>query len=293
MNPVVTGETGFTGERVVRLLAAQGTPPTVVVRPASERSWLEATGTTEAIGDLSDSASLLRAFDGHDTLIHVASMGFGQIPDVVHAAITAGIRRAVFVSTTAVLTQLPVRSKPARVAAEDCVRRSSIEWTIVRPTMIYGSHRDRNMCRLLKYLHRWSVVPIPGRGDALQQPVHVEDVAAAIVAAASSPTAIRGEYNTSGAAPLTLRQLLNEAASAVGVHPILVPIPSRATERLVASFERIGLPFPLRSEQIACLSEDKAFDHHLARKHLGVQPRSFAKGIRQEAFALGLGKPSC
>jgi|LauGreDrversion4_2_1035121.scaffolds.fasta_scaffold01577_2 nucleoside-diphosphate-sugar epimerase len=292
MKLVVTGGTGFTGERVVRLLAAQGTTPTVVVRPASERSWLAATGATEAIGDLNDAASLERAFYGHDTLIHVASMGFGQIPGVVQAAIAAGIRRAVFVSTTAVLTRLPVRSKPVRAAAEDCVRRSGIDWTIVRPTMIYGSDRDRNMCRLLKHLHRWRMVPIPGRGDALQQPVHVDDVAATIVAAASSPTAIGGEYNISGAAPLTLRQLLTEAAAAVGVRPILVPIPSRATARLLAAFERLGVPFPLRSEQIARLSEDKAFDHHLVRKHLGVHPRSFADGIREEAAAIGLGEPS-
>ncbi len=144
--------------------------------------------------------------------------------------------------------------------------------------------------RLLKYLHRWSVVPIPGRGDALQQPVHVEDVAATIVAAASSPTAIGCEYNISGAEPLTLRQLLTEAGAAVGVRPILVPIPSRSTVRVLSALERLRLPLPLRSEQIARLSEDKAFDHGRAREHLGVQPRSFADGIREEAAAIGLGR---
>jgi nucleoside-diphosphate-sugar epimerase len=292
MRPVVTGGTGFTGERVVRLLASRGSSPTVVVRPTSERAWLAATGAAEAIGDLDDTVSLERAFRGHDTLIHVASMGFGQIPGVVQAALAAGIRRAVFVSTTAVLTRLPVRSKPVRAAAEDCVRRSGMEWTIVRPTMIYGSHRDRNMCRLLKHLHRWRAVPIPGRGDALQQPVHVDDVAATIVAAASSPAAIGGDYNISGAAPITLRQLITEAAAAVGVRPILVPIPSRLTAGTLATLERIRLPFPLRSEQIARLSEDKAFDHGRARAHLGVQPRSFADGIREEAAAIGIGRRS-
>jgi uncharacterized protein YbjT (DUF2867 family) len=292
VKPVVTGGTGFTGERVVRLLAAHGTLPTVVVRPASERSWLAATGAAEAIGDLNDSASLERAFHGHDTLIHVASMGFGQIPGVVQAAIAAGIRRAVFVSTTAVLTQLPVRSKSVRAAAEDCVRQSPIDWPIVRPTMIYGSHRDRNMYRLLEHLHRWRVVPIPGRGDALQQPVHVDDVATTIVAAARSPAAIGGEYNSSGAAPLTLRQLLAEAAAAVGDKPVLIPFPSRTTARALAVFEYLGVPVPLRSEQITRLTEDKAFDHDRAREHLGVHPRSFANGIREEAADIGFGRRS-
>jgi nucleoside-diphosphate-sugar epimerase len=221
-------------------------------------------------------------------LIHVASMGFGQIPAVVAAAKAAGIRRAVFVSTTAVLTSLPVRSKPIRAAAEACVRDSGLDWTILRPTMIYGSSRDRNMSRLLRHLRRWRIAPIPGHGTALQQPVHVDDVAHAIVEAAFRPIAVGREYVTSGARPMTLRELIEHAADAIGIAPLFVPLPSTFAALTLRGIERLGLRLPIRAEQIDRLSEDKAFDHSTMTRDLGVRPRCFSEGIRQEAAEIGL-----
>jgi nucleoside-diphosphate-sugar epimerase len=285
---VVTGGTGFTGERVVARLKALGIVPTVVARATSNTDRVRALGARIVCGNLDDARQLEDAFRGHDVLMHVASMGFGQVPGVVAAASKAGVRRTAFVSTTAVLTSLPVRSKPVRSAAERAVRESGLEWTIVRPTMIYGSARDRNMCRLLRHLRRWRVAPIPGSGRALQQPVHVDDVAEAIVSAALRPAAVGREYNVSGDRPMPLRELISHAAAAVGVRPIFVPLPTRLAARALRAAERSGLVLPLRSEQLERLNEHKAFDHSDATADLGFAPRSFAEGIRAEAVELGL-----
>lgn len=285
---MVVGGTGFTGERVVRRLAEQGHRVTVVARRTSDTLLVRSVGARIATADLGDQTSLKTAFEGHDTLIFAASMGFGHVPQVVEAARAAGIRRAVFVSTTAVLTRLPVRSKPIRLAAEAAVRNSGLPWTLLRPTMIYGSARDRNMCRLLRHLKRWRVVPLAGRGAALQQPVHVEDVAHAIVASAASASAAGREYVVSGATALTLRELVHHAAAAVGVSPILIPMPDRACSGMLRFAERSGIGLPLRAEQLERLNEDKAFDHAAAKADLGVEPRCFESGIRAEAIELGL-----
>src|SRR6185436_9257337 len=114
-----------------------------------------------------------------ETLVYCASMGFGHVPPLVAALESAGVRRAVFVSTTAIYTSLPAPSKAIRLEAERLVQASSLDWTILRPTMIYGTPRDRNVSRLLRYLRRWPVFPVCG--NALWQPVHVKDVAAAVV----------------------------------------------------------------------------------------------------------------
>ncbi len=288
MRIVVTGGTGFTGERVVRRLAGRGVSPTVVARTSSLIGDVRRNGATVLIADLDDQASLQAAFKDHQMLIHVASMGFGQIPAVVAAAKAAGIRRAVFVSTTAVLTSLPVRSKPIRAAAEACVRDSGLDWTILRPTMIYGSSRDRNMSRLLQHLRRWRIAPIPGHGTALQQPVHVDDVADAIVEAAFRPIAVGREYVTSGARPMTLRELINHAADAIRVTPVFVSLPTALAAFSLRGIERLGLRLPIRAEQIDRLCEDKAFDHSDTTADLGYQPRCFSAGIRQEAVEIGL-----
>lgn len=288
MRVVVTGGTGFTGERVVRQLAARGIVPTVVARASSATDAVRAAGAAVVAADLDDPAGLALAFAGHDTLLHVASMGLGQVPGVVSAARSAGIRRAVFVSTTAVLTRLPVRSRPVRLAAEAAVRSSGLDWTILRPTMIYGSYRDRNMSRLLRHLRTWRTVPLPGRGSALQQPVHVEDVAFSIVEAAHRPVACRRDYNVSGARPLSLRALIEHAAGAVGVRPVLVPVAPGAVSLCLRASESLGLRLPVSSEQVQRLCEDKAFDHSAAASDLGFAPRCFSVGIVEEARELGL-----
>lgn len=292
MKVVVTGGTGFTGERVVARLKALGIVPTVVARATSNTDRVRALGARIVCGNLDDARQLEDAFRGHDVLMHVASMGFGQVPGVVAAASKAGVRRAAFVSTTAVLTSLPVRSKPIRSAAERAVRESGLDWTIVRPTMIYGSARDRNMSRLLRHLRRWRIAPIPGSGQALQQPVHVDDVAEAIVSAALRPAAVGREYNVSGDRPIPLRELISHAAAVVGVRPVFVPLPTRLAARALWTAERSGFVLPLRSEQLERLNEHKAFDHSDATADLGFAPRSFAEGIRAEAVELGLASNS-
>ena len=83
------------------------------------------------------------------------------MPAIIAAAEQAGIGRAVFVSTTAVTTALPSPSKQIRLAAERQIRYSRLQWTIIRPTMIYGAAGDRNLSRLLRLLSRTRALPCP------------------------------------------------------------------------------------------------------------------------------------
>jgi uncharacterized protein YbjT (DUF2867 family) len=71
------------------------------------------------------------------------------------------------VSTTAVTTTIKAPSKRLRLAGEATVRESILDWTIVRPTMIYGAPDDRNLARLLRLLKKTPVIPLPGGGRRL------------------------------------------------------------------------------------------------------------------------------
>jgi uncharacterized protein YbjT (DUF2867 family) len=92
----------------------------------------------------------------------VASLGFGHAGLVTDAVEAARPIRSVFFSSTALFTHLPAASKAVRLAAEEQVRALRTEWTILRPTMIYGAAGDRNMERLIRFLARSPVVPLPG-----------------------------------------------------------------------------------------------------------------------------------
>lgn len=283
----MTGGSGFLGRRVLPRLVEQGYEVTALVRRPQAARRVEELGAVAIAGDLDDPASVDAAFaaSGASALVNLASLGFGHAPAIVAAAEEAGLQRAVFVSTTAIFTTLDARSKAVRQAAEDAIRASSLDWTILRPTMIYGAPDDRNMARLLRLLRTTPVVPVPGGGRHLQQPVHVDDLAAAVVGALAQPVAIGRAYDVAGPDPLSMRAVLEQAGDAVGRVPRVVGVPLRPAVAAVRAYERvIGSP-RLRAEQIERLAEDKAFDIGPARRDLGFDPRPFAAGIREEAQA--------
>lgn len=284
----VTGATGFTGEHLVRRLAAEDHRVTAIVRAGSRRTAIARFVDGFAVADLERPREAETVLRGHDALIHMASMGFVGAPDYVAAVARSGIRRAVFTSTTAILTRLPVRSKPIRQAAEHAVERSGLDWTIIRPTMIYGTAKDRNICRLLRFIRRYRFMALPGGGTAMQQPVHVDDVAGAAMLALRAPASIGRAYNLSGAHPLSFRQLVEAAAGAVGVRPLLVPVPVQSLARVLAGCEGLRIPMRLRAEQVLRIAEDKAFPHDDAVRDFGFRTRAFDVGAREEAHLLGL-----
>jgi uncharacterized protein YbjT (DUF2867 family) len=288
MKVLLTGATGFTGSRVLALMRERGMVEVrCLVRSAARAAELPAS-TETAIGDIGDGDSMLAALRGCDALVNTASIGFGHGPALVRAAEASGVKRALFVSTTAIFTTLNARTKSVRRDAEEAIMASSLDWTILRPTMIYGSGRDRNMCRLIRLLARTPLMPVIGSGRNLQQPVYVDDVARAALLSLGSHAAVRQAYNIAGAAPLTFNEVIETIAGLLGkrVFKLRVPVaPVVGTLRLT---ERAGLRLPVKSEQLLRLNEDKAFDIGAAVRDLGYAPFSFAEGIAREISELGL-----
>ena len=291
MKVFVTGGSGFLGGFVLSEAAAAGHEVLALVRTHASAEVVTRLGAHSVPGDLDDPASLddafaLAAADGAEVLINLASLGFGHAPAIVSAAVEAGLHRAVFVSTTAVTTALSAPSKRVRLEAEQTIRDSALEWTILRPTMIYGAAGDRNIARLLGLLRRAPLLPVPGGGRRLQQPVHVEDVAKAVLAAATNAASAGLTYNLAGPEPMTFRELIQETATAAGRDPRLVSVPLRPTIWALRAYEKAAPRPRIKAEQIERLSEDKAFDISAAADDLGYQPRSFRTGVRAEAAAL-------
>src|ERR1700744_2672843 len=152
MRLLVVGGSGFLGGYVLREAAQAGHQVLALARSAAAARAVAGSGAKPLPGDLDDPGRLAATFAGAsaDALLCLASLGFGHGPSVVAAAQDAGLTRAVFVSTTAVTTTLHPPTKRIRLAAEDRIRGSRLDWTILRPTMIYGDGGDRNLSRLLR-----------------------------------------------------------------------------------------------------------------------------------------------
>lgn len=281
----MTGGTGFTGRYVAERLREAGHKLRCLVRPGSDASGL-ADQVVLVPGDLDDRDSLRRLLEGADALVGVASLGFGHAPNLVEACEAAAVRRAVFFSTTSIFTKLESASKATRLSAERRIEESRIAWTILRPTMIYGTERDRNLSRLIRFLSKAPVVPLPGGGRALLQPVFVEDLAIAVEKALTATRAEQRAYNLPGATPAPLREIVAFILSKLSRRAAVVGVPIKPMAFLAGLWRRTSLPPRVSREQVLRLAEDKAFEFAPARADFGYAPRNWKEGLSAEIVRL-------
>jgi uncharacterized protein YbjT (DUF2867 family) len=284
MKILVTGSTGLLGGALVGLLLAEGHEARCLVRAESPRSSrLESLRIEVVRGDAGDVLALSGALSGMDALLHVA--GIEYAPQVVEAARRVGVGRLVMVSSTSAHSAHEFRFGP-KLRMERVVRGSGLEYTIVRPSMIYGSELDKNMHRLLRFLDRSPVFPVFGSGENLWQPVYYEDCARGLYEALVRPIAIGQSYDLPGPEPATYLELVKTAAAALGRKPRIVRLPLEPVRLALTAAERLRLPLPIKSEQVLRLREDKAYPYDKAKNELGYAPRSFREGIALEVARL-------
>ena len=272
------------GGALLDLLLAGGHEVCCLVREGSPRASRLQPGRVELVrGDAGDALALSLALSGMDALVHVAGIEHAQ--RVVEAARRAGVGRLVVVGSTSAHSAYGFRSGP-KLTMERLVRESGLDYTIVRPSMIYGSELDKNVYRLLRFLDRSPVFPVFGSGENLWQPVYHEDCARGVYEALVRPVAVEQSYDLPGAEALTYLGLVKTAAGALGRKPRIVRLPLEPVRLSLVAAEKLRLPLPVGSEQVLRLSEDKAYPYDRAKKDLGYAPRRFWEGVALEVARL-------
>jgi len=282
MKLFVTGATGFTGSHTIPLLIKNGYQVKCLARPESDRNSLLHLDIEWSNGDLSDQPSLQNAMHGCQGLINIASLGFGHAHNIISSAQAVGIERAVFISTTAIFTQLNAASKQVRIAAEEKINNSRLLFTILRPTMIYGSPRDRNIWRLIQFIKKYPLIPVLGDGTSFQQPVFVDDVAKAIISVLKFDKTVTKSYNIAGQQAITYNQMIDLISRRLNKKIKKAHFSARMAVQILSFFERIHFPFPIKSEQVLRLNENKDFSYSEASQDFLFQPLSFEEGIGLE-----------
>jgi len=290
----VTGITGHSGswflERMERAAAKIGGMPLpfagvrCAVRPGSDASRLEASplGIEIARGDLDDIDFLLRSMRGARAVLHIASIFTS--PNVAEAALRSGVEWLVMVHTTG-------RYSKYKSASEEYIRieeailsmRDKIGVTVLRPTMIYGSSRDRNMWKLVDFLHRHTLFPLFGAGANLMQPVHARDLGNAYYdVLANRERTFNRDYNLPGKRPISYLDLVRRVSRTLGRRNVIVKVPLPLSILGAKLYNAVSRTPVISVEQVLRMQEDKAFDYVDAARDFGYAPLSFEEGIVEE-----------
>lgn len=290
----ITGATGHSGQWFMRRLEQEKYegPIRVVIRKSNkeaseEHAFLKGLSLDidVLVGDLKDSNFLENTLGGVKTIVHIASITLS--PLLVEIALEKKVNWLILVHTTGRYSKYKSASHEY-IQIEDQIlemrTQGLLNVTTLRPTMIYGSHKDRNMYRLVSYLAKHTFFPVFGNGTNLMQPVHAKDLGNAYYQVlANRNVTENNDYNLSGKEPISYIQLLETISKQLNRNNIFLHIPLPLAIFLMKIYNFI---LPKRAilsvEQVLRMNEDKCFDHNQASEDFGYNPYSFEEGIQGE-----------
>lgn len=283
---VVTGGGGFVGRHLAHALLRAGARLRIASRHP-EKAWAIRTGAEPGQvefgrADLRDGAGVARALSGADAVVNLVGLFSGPLDAVqgrgveslARAAGQAGARAFVHVSAIGADAASRVPYANSKAAGEEAALRGFPGATILRPSVIFGP--DDNFLNMFARMMRMvGALPVPAImpvfvPDGLLQPVLVDDVARAIVAALSDPARHGGQtYELGGPEVIPMLELNRRIADALGQKIRLLSMPDAAARIFAA------LPgTPISGDQIALLKAGSVVgDGARTFADMGIAPR--------------------
>ena len=297
MKTAIIGGTGFVGSYIVDALLDAGHEPHVLVRSGSEAKLYRAGECKVTTGDLESPDAVDALVSGCDAVIYnvgilrefpgkgitFEALQYRGAKTVAEAAKRAGVRRFLLMSANGIdSAQTPYQT--TKLKAEAMIRDSGLDYTIFRPSVIFGD--PRGTMEFATQLYRDMVrVPVPAvgfhtglspaHGEVLMSPVHVRDVADAFVNALSDESTVGKCFVLGGPEVVSWPQMLQRIAEAVGKRKLILPMP--------IGFMKLGatlldwLPFfPVTKDQLTMLADGNTAEPDDLVSLIGREPREFS-----------------
>ena len=290
----ILGGTGFVGSRLAARLARTGHAVTVLSRNLEAHKELRVLpGVAVENCDVYDEAQLAEHFRRHEVVVNLVGIlnerGFGGrgfrhahvelTRAALQAARSAGVRRFLQVSALGAAEDAPSHYLRSKGAAERLIRaqRDGLDWTIYQPSVIFGPG-DAFLNRFASLLGTVPLVFPLAMPEARLQPVHVDDVIAALIIGVDGRAASGRTYQLGGPRVYSLREIVEFVARICGHRRLVVGLP-RAASRL----QGLAMDFvpgrPFSSDNYRSLTVDNVCRED-GFAPLGIRPQSMEGAAR-------------
>lgn len=290
MRIFIAGGTGFVGGHLRRELLGRGHE----LRLLTHRRTPDSEAGVEQIeGDVTRPESLERGAEGCDAVINLVGIirefpGRGITFEKMHVQATAnmlavahgnGIRRYLQMSALGSRSDAVSLYHKTKFRAEELVRASALDWTILRPSMIFGP-KDAFVNMLARQMRLAPFVPVIGDGSYRLQPIHADDVARCFALALEQPGTVGHQYELCGNERLSYNELLDAVAAALDrPAPFKAHAPLGLMKFLISRMQRLP-GFPITMDQLQMLLEENICDGSW-KLTFHFAPRPFREGIRE------------
>lgn len=289
---LVTGSTGFVGGNLVRELLGGPHPVRCMVRDPRKAEHLRKAGCEVVRGDVTDPSTVVNAITPEiDTVIHLvgilmqsASVTFRAAHveatrNVVAACEGSSVKRYLHMSALGTRKGAVSEYHRTKWEAEEIVRASGLNYTIFRPSVIFGKE-DSFTNTLARAMKLSPVVMVPGNGQNLMQPVFVKDVVAAFVRSLEMDGAGERVFELAGPEAMTFDALIDSIARQLGKRCLKLHVPMPFMRLGAALFEATLLRPPITRDALVMLEEDNVTGDNALPSFFGINPAPFSEGLK-------------
>lgn len=270
MRIFLAGGTGFVGGHVRCAMLENGHELRILTH---RRTACPEQGIEIVEGDVTRPATYAATLDGCDAVLNLVGiirefprrgisyerLHVSATENLLAAARNAGVRRFIQMSALGSREGAASRYHQSKFRAERSVRDSGLDWTIFRPSVIFGP-KDDFINKLAGFIRAMPLVPVIGDGQYRLQPIDGNDVARCFAMALNMPETIGHTYELCGRDRFTYRELLDAVAKALGRHSIrTVTIPVSFMKLVTPFMQRFSF-FPITMDQITMLLEESICD---------------------------------
>lgn len=285
---LLTGATSQVGQVLVKKLASSHEKIRCFVRKTSNIEKIKGDNIELFFGDFSDKESIKKALDGVEYLVHLGGIWYADKFLSVLDEDKRKITKAIFVGSTSRFQKVNSEDEKEldvvkkMMSAEKIINASKQNTVILRPTMLYGIDRDKNVLKLIKIMDKIHMFPIIGKGNGMKQPVHVDDLADAIISVMYNKNIVKNEYNIPGKSPIEYKDMINEIKNNLHTPVIVMHIPVWLAELGFNIYKKINPETIINKAMVKRVDKNFIFSYEEAQKDFQYSPMNFKDGVKKQ-----------